>query len=759
MNHAPLTMTRSGYFPVIRWIRQDLRGMKILLTVTIVTTLIVLVCQAIIPLKVESILHEKEDGFSKLALLVSLIILQLAATYVSHRGGHHVATLASLSLRNRIFAKTLKGKALQQDGLVRSSVVSRHTSDVDRISEALEKSIVEGLPAIIRIAQSLVILTWLQPLIGLTMTVAAFVFLGLRSIIGRSMLIIDRDRLDASSRVGETVDESITAAQAVAGLHLGSWQMRRFKRMTQRLSYKSELQGIKVAQLVVSANATGLVGLTAVLVFALTSGEDTLAIVAASLLYVENVVKGLEVLPGWIRALQQGVVSTRRVDMILLGKDRIEFPEPTNDSGDLGLELKDLRFEFESGVTLSHVNIKIPTDRIVGLVTPPGTEPDALLALLCGDENPGAGSVLFDGQDVRMPGVNPNVWYVPSESIAFNASVLEQLSAVKPDITTANSLDILAKVGLTHLLEIDGGLHDRLGPGSSRLSRAERQRLALAIALLAKPEALLVGSLFALNDADTALPLINLIRESHFKTTILCIRHPEVAANVDLVAFAHDGGISIGSHKDLLAREPAYTQLWEQRLNFEEVDLSVLGISEENLEGLHTRLVTERYSAGEAIYRQGAEADRIYFTIAGRVEISTANPDGSSTRVAVMGPGNHIGDLRLTTGERRAESASALDDCVLRSLSREAISAGLTGLLDRTPTERRIVAAILRDGPATPEELQVRLSDIDATQLLSAVSMLLNDGALRQNGESLAVVQKRSVKAGSRDLLDRLGDF
>ena len=37
--------------------------------------------------------------------------------------------------------------------------------------------------------------------------------------------------------------------------------------------------------------------------------------------------------------------------------------------------------------------------------------------------------------------------------------------------------------------------------------------------------------------------------------------------------------------------------------------------------------------------------------------------------------------------------------------------------------------------------------------------MLLNDGALRQSGEALSVVQKRSVKAGSRDLLDRLGDF
>ena len=113
----------------------------------------------------------------------------------------------------------------------------------------------------------------------------------------------------------------------------------------------------------------------------------------------------------------------------------------------------------------------------------------------------------------------------------------------------------------------------------------------------------------------------------------------------------------------------------------------------------------------------------------------------------------------MTTGERRAESATALDDCVLRSLSRDAISAGLTGLLDRTPVERRIVSALLRDGSCSAEELKRRLSDVDSEQIDSAIALLTNDGALRVSGDQLAVVQKRSVKAGSRDLLDRLGDF
>ena len=117
----------------------------------------------------------------------------------------------------------------------------------------MEKTIVEGIPSLIRIAQSLIILTWLEPKTGIAMTVAAIVFLILRSVIGRSMLVVDRDRLDASSRVSETVDESITAAHVVAGLHLGAWQRARFRKTADRLAQKSELQGIKLAQLVVTS--------------------------------------------------------------------------------------------------------------------------------------------------------------------------------------------------------------------------------------------------------------------------------------------------------------------------------------------------------------------------------------------------------------------------------------------------------------------------------------------------------------------------
>jgi hypothetical protein len=172
-----------------------------------------------------------------------------------------------------------------------------------------------------------------------------------------------------------------------------------------------------------------------------------------------------------------------------------------------------------------------------------------------------------------------------------------------------------------------------------------------------------------------------------------------------------------------------------------------------------SRLVTEHYSPGDLIYREGAPSDRIVFIISGHVEITTNSTDGPARRVAVLGPGNHCGDLRLTVGEQRAESAVALDDCVVRSLSRQAITAGLTGLLDRTVSERRIIESLLRDGPGTAAEVGVRLPGIDAAAFASSLALLVRDGAVRDADGILAVVLQRSAKTGARHLLDRLGDL
>jgi ATP-binding cassette subfamily B protein len=749
----------AAFADLFRWYRPYLRGFGGLISWTLAGTAVFLICVAVTPLLVEWILHHGEWDTRAIVGLIALIVLQLVVSYFAHIGAHRVANESTAGLRLQLFDRILASRMARQQGLDRSSVVSRPTEDVDTIQEAVETTLATGLPGLVRVVQSLVLLTIIEWRAGVVMTIAAIGFVVLHRGIGRRLMRVDRDRLQAASDVATLVDESITSSRVIAGLRLDRWQRGRFAALVTALEHRTHEQGVQVSRLVLSAHTAGLVGLLAVTLFAVIVGGDSLAGVAAAILYVESVVVGLESLPPWVRSLQLAVVSRHRIDMVLQEPDRVHRPEDEGAKGDQGLVARSLDVGQGARVDVAGANLALPPGGVLGIVSRSPYPAAALVATLAGDADPRAGQVTLDGIDVRSAAASDAIAYVPIEAAGFDVSPLDELRAADPDLTVAEAVELLHQVGLGHLVDNGHALDAPMGPAGGTLSVADRQLLSLATAGARRPRLLLIGALLTLIEADTALPVVAWLREQGHRGLVLSVHDPAVAEAVDMIAFLDAGIAHVGTHQELLVSVPAYAQLWQRRLSGDEVDLSVLGLAPEDEAGLYTRLLTESYAAGEPIYRQGAPADRILFVISGQVAVTTTGDDGDERRIAVLGPGNHCGDLRLTVGERRAESAWALTPCVLRSLSREAVSAGLTGLLDRTPTERRIVASLLRAGPASAQDLKDRLPDVDARLLESSLALLRRDGALRELDGVLTVVQRRSVKAGARELLDRLGDL
>ncbi len=751
----------SSVRSTLRWFAPYLRGQRTLMVGVMFAIVVLLAAQTLLPLVVEELLHHGSWEMGLGALLVALVVIQLVSAHLSHLGGHHLANLGGHALRQRVFARTLASDTLHQSHMVRSSIVSRHTSDVDRVAEGFEATLISGVPGVARVVLSLGMLIVLEWRAGLAMAVAATAFAIYRRQLGHHLLRIDRARADASSRTGASVDESITGALTIRGLHLEPWQQKRFSARSHRLEEVSGHQGRATAWLFTGAHLTGLAGLVVVVVFALIAGGESLAAVAAAILYVEGVVRGLEALPPWMRSVQMAAVSEVRIDQILDLEDRTTVPAPGSMSivatrGSITLDR--LTTNSGSGLSLNDTTLTLPAGQIIGLVTPVGSEPDTLLALMAGDSDPQSGCILLDGLDVRMPGVGERIAFVPTEATAFDASILDQLHAVDPDLDAARALALLDEVGLGHLAELPAGLNTVLGHSGMDLTLAERQRFALAVALAAQPDVLLIGPILALAESETALPLIDRLRSSTVTTVVLGVRSADVADAVDAMMFIEDGDLSLDSHQSLLASNHAYTDHWLQRLTPGAVDLSVLGIDDSRVGELQTRLVTETYAAGDLIYRQGEPADRIVFTVSGRVEITIDGPDGPR-RVAILGPGNHCGDLRLRAGERRPESARALDDCVVRTLSREAISAGMMGMLERSPLERRILASALRHGSFTIDQLRERFPELTSQDIDHALTLLTGDGAVRCQDGTYTVVHRSNAKVGAASVLDQLSDL
>ncbi|MFM7212506.1 MAG: ABC transporter transmembrane domain-containing protein, partial [Actinomycetota bacterium] len=276
-----------------------------------------LAAQALIPLAVERILSVDTWETGPVVVLALLIGVLVACGYMLEREAHTIASRVGHLMRRTIFAHVVRSRVLHQEGLVRTSIVSRHTSDVDGVTDAVASTLDSGLPGVFRLILSLILLSVIDWRAGLAMTGATLVFLLIRLGVGRGLVRVDRARLDARSRVSENIDEAISAARPVRGLHLGIWVQDRVAAASKVLEVTSRAQGSYLAQLSTAARAAGLIGLFVVVTFAVVVGGTNLASVAAALLYVEAVVRSLEALPPWVRELQLAIVSRQRIDQIL----------------------------------------------------------------------------------------------------------------------------------------------------------------------------------------------------------------------------------------------------------------------------------------------------------------------------------------------------------------------------------------------------------------------------------------------------------
>jgi CRP-like cAMP-binding protein len=673
---------------------------------------IVLFCQSIIPLRVEHLLEEGEWHTEPIVVLAVLIIIQLAVNYLVILRADRLAIATARKIREEMYASALLENS---DELSRTEIAIRHTGDVDNVQVAVEKSLAEGIPGVLRIILSLLLLSFISLPAGIVMIVATAVFLALRFVISRRLFQLDQVRLTELSLVATSVDEAIISARPLNGLALINWAKDRFDTRLIALSKTAHHVGVLAARMHTAAHTAGLLGLFVVVVVAVGPSAENVGVIAASLLYIEGVVRGLESLPGWIRSVQLAGASIARIQQIL---------------------------DWKATDALTDANMKSLTPETVppgvtGVVVPTSIDVEIVLESM---------AKTLGEQSLFVP-VNPLTLDVSVEDLAAGSGLKCSVESFQ---------EICAKVGLDFGDPLDQASIS-LKTSLSMLTVNDRQRLAIAIAIGQEPKALLLGPLLALSDPDSDLHLGELAAQFNIPRVLFALKVSEQVAWTESIIFHSQSGPLIGEHQTLLIEQPQYAEIWERRLNASEVDLSVLGLEGESAFALQARLVTEKYEAGEYIYRGGELADRIVFLISGRIEVNVNDKDGDAHRVAVIGPGAHCGDLRLTVGERRTESAIALENCVVRTLSREAIAVGVTGLLDRSPVERKIVAALLRNGPSSEIELIPLLPGISPDQTKKAFALLLSDGAIAQENGKYRVQQKRAVKSGTDSLFDLLG--
>lgn len=212
------------------------------------------------------------------------------------------------------------------------------------------------------------------------------------------------------------------------------------------------------------------------------------------------------------------------------------------------IAVRDVSFAYNAGnPVLKHANLEIPFGSTIAIVGANGSGKSTLIQLLCRFYDPKAGSIEMDGVDLKQMSISSlrkRIALVSQQTELFNRSVLENIRYGAPESTREEVIEA-AKLAFAHEFiegSLENGYDTIVGQSGQKLSGGQRQRLAMARAILRKPEILILDESTSQIDMASELKIRQSLSDLKRQCTIVIIAHREaLIALADEVYEVRDG--------------------------------------------------------------------------------------------------------------------------------------------------------------------------------------------------------------------------
>lgn len=261
----------------------------------------------------------------------------------------------------------------------------------------------------------------------------------------------------------------------------------------------------------------------------LLKGEVTVDTMVAFLTILYILSTNLNKLNNELFNIEKGIVSGKRVFEILDTESKIkDDAEPIKKITFIGeIEFRNVYFSYNGEEILRNVNFKIKPKEIVALVGPSAVGKTTIADLIPRFYDPIKGSVLIDGIDIRkvkLEFLRKQIGIVHQETFLFNTSIRENIAYGKLDATDDEIVES-AKIANAHdfILKLSQGYNTIISEQGVNLSGGEKQRIAIARAIIGKPRILILDEATSSLDAETEAivqeRLYQFIKENKITTT------------------------------------------------------------------------------------------------------------------------------------------------------------------------------------------------------------------------------------------------
>jgi len=517
-------------------------------------------------------------GLMMLGISLGQIVASIIATYFAARA----AMQAGRDIRNDVFERVSAFSEREVSHFGAGSLITRNTNDVTQVQ------MLAMMGATMLVSAPLLaiggIIMALRQDIGLSWIIAVIVpvlLLVVGIIISRMVPLFRtfQKRLDNLNRI---MREQLTGIRVVRAFVREPIEEKRFEAANTDIMDVGRRVGslfvllFPLAMLVLNVTVVGVIWFGGIRV---DNGDIEIGTLFAFMQYVGLILGGVLMASFMTIMIPRAAVSAERVAAVLASETTLARPEnpvaalPTPGT----IEFRDATFTYPGAEfpVVGGVSFSAARGETVAIIGSTGAGKTTLISLIPRLFDVTGGSVLVGGVDVRQVDLDllwSGIGLVPQRPFLFTGTVASNLRFGREDATDDDlwhALEIAQ--GRDFVEEMDGQLNARIAQGGTNVSGGQRQRLAIARAIVHAPDVLVFDDSFSALDLTTDARLRQALwRELPDVTKIVVAQRVSTITGADRIVVLDDGAmVGIGTHEELLASSETYREIVESQLGVE----------------------------------------------------------------------------------------------------------------------------------------------------------------------------------------------
>ncbi|MBS3072381.1 ABC transporter ATP-binding protein [Candidatus Pacearchaeota archaeon] len=416
--------------------------------------------------------------------------------------------------------------------------------------------------------------------IGLTFVISIPLMGGFVFFISKKIGRAQKEIVKESAELSGATTETLRNVELVKSLGLENQEINRLNDVNKKI-LGLELKKIKYIRLLSFIQGTIVNGVRAgllfLMLFLLYNRQVTLGEFLSLFFYSFFIFGPLGEISSVVSHYQEAKASNSQLKEIL---DIKPEPEPKNMKEIdkiSSIKFQNVSFKYNDslGDSISNVNIDIKNGERIAFAGPSGSGKTTMVKLILGLYKPNKGKIIFNNTDskkIDYHSLRKKIGLVSQETQLFAGTIRENLLFVNPNAGDEKCLEAIKMASAQYLLDKTGkGLETKIGEGGIKLSGGEKQRLAIARALLREPEIIIFDEATSALDSLTEKEITETVKKvskSRPDLIVISIAHRlSTIAHVDKTYVMEKGKIiERGNHKSLLKKKGLYSALWTEQV-------------------------------------------------------------------------------------------------------------------------------------------------------------------------------------------------